>query len=128
MLIGVGIDTVSLQRFRSAIDRWQGHFTERVFTPAELASIVGRVDRVAALAARFALKEAVLKALGTGLRQGIRWHDIEMVKDDLGKPDVILSGRALAVMKERGGSRFMVSISHDTHSAVAVAILVGGSH
>lgn len=123
MVLGVGIDTVSLKRFRAAVGRWQERFTDRVFTPEELTALTGRADQVPALAARFALKEAVLKALGTGLQGGIRWHDIEVCKDALGKPEVALSGRAREVMEKQGGRRFMVSISHDVHSAVAVAVL-----
>lgn len=123
MVLGVGIDTVSLERFRAAVGRWQDRFTERLFAPAETEALAGRTDPVPSLAARFALKEAVLKALGTGLRHGIAWHDIIIGKDHLGKPEVTLTGRAREVMEGLGGRRFMVSISHDTHSAVAVAIL-----
>ncbi|MDH4100401.1 MAG: holo-ACP synthase [Nitrospirota bacterium] len=123
MVLGVGIDTVSLERFRAAVGRWQDRFTERLFTPEEIEALAGRADPVPSFAARFALKEAVLKALGTGLRDGIAWHDIITGKNDLGKPEVVLTGRAREVMEALGGRRFMVSISHDVHSAVAVAIL-----
>ena len=123
MVLGVGIDTVSLERFRAAVARWQNRFTERLFSLQEIEALMGRADPVPSLAARFALKEAVLKALGTGLSNGISWHDIFIGKDPLGKPEVMLTGRAREIMEGIGGRHFMVSISHDVHSAVAVAVL-----
>ena len=86
MIENIGIDIVEKARIQSAIQRWDDRFLCRIFRPTEILLCRHKVDTVGAFGARFAAKEALLKALGIGLSQGIRWHDIEVLSDDQGKP------------------------------------------
>ena len=98
-------------------------FRTRCFTPAEL-EYAGRESRVEAerLAARFAAKEAILKALGTGLRDGLDWTEMEVTRDDLGAPGIALSGRARALAETRGIDHWAISLSHGRNHAIASVI------
>jgi holo-[acyl-carrier protein] synthase len=100
------------------IDRWRERFLERVYTPAELRYCRGRVPE---LAVRFAGKEAIAKALGTGIR-GLAWRDMEILPDPLGKPTVTLHHRALARARSIGLTVFEISLSHAREFAVAVVV------
>jgi holo-[acyl-carrier protein] synthase len=112
---------VEIPRIARAIERWGERFLQRVYTPAEIARY-GR--RVPELAARFAAKEAVSKALGVGIwgREGISWADAEVRSDPLGKPEVILYGRAADRARELGLDQWAVSLSHTDEHAVAVVV------
>ncbi len=126
-IVGHGIDIVEVARIRDMLARHPERFLERCFTPREQADALaagrGRNQR---LAGRFAAKEAVLKALGTGWRLGIAWTDIEVTPDDSGRPLVHLSGQALLFAQSLGASAWHLSISHtDTH-AVASAVASHG--
>jgi holo-[acyl-carrier protein] synthase len=116
--LSVGVDIIEIARIQRAVNRWGGRFLERVYTPAEVAYCRGRVSE---LAARFAAKEAISKALGTGLR-GIDWREMEILPDERGKPLVTLHGRARRRAESLGLSYFAVSLSHSREYAVASVV------
>ncbi|AEG59047.1 holo-ACP synthase [Desulforamulus ruminis] len=118
---GIGTDIIEIERIELAISRSGQQFLDRVFTPAEQEYCGGKIY---CLAGRFAAKEAILKALGTGLR-GLRWTNIEVLPNYQGKPEVRLSGGALEMAEAMEISKILVSISHDRGRAVAFAVAVG---
>jgi holo-[acyl-carrier protein] synthase len=115
----VGIDIIEIARVRRVLEHHQGRFLERVYTPLEIAFCRGRLPE---LAARFAAKEAVMKALGTGVR-GIKWRDIEVLPNPRGKPLIALYGTAAARAEAIGLHELDVSLSHSR--AYAIAAVVG---
>jgi len=124
--LSVGVDLIELDRIRQAVERHGDRFLARIYTPAELARYR---DRLPELAARFAAKEAVSKALGVGLRHisvhGVGWHEVEVLSDPLGKPLVSLSGRAQALAEEQGLHQWAISLSHGRDYAVAFVVASG---
>ncbi|HWE04671.1 MAG TPA: holo-ACP synthase [Tepidisphaeraceae bacterium] len=125
-IIGHGIDIVETVRIAKLADDHGQHFLDRVFTPAEQAyCALSQKRRYEHLAARFAAKEAVLKALGTGWRGGIAWTDVEIVKDISGQPGIVLTGETLRIADEMGITRWHISISHIQTHATASAIATG---
>jgi len=123
MISGIGTDIVAIERFQRFVDEGNNALLQRVFTEPERAYCSARKNSAASYAARFAAKEAFLKALGTGLRDGISWHDIEVAHDRLGKPELILSGRAIELFMEQGLSCAFLSLAHDGGTAVALVVL-----
>lgn len=117
-VIGLGIDAVDVGRFRRAVER-SPRLLDRVFTDAERAALDGRSDRIPALAARFAAREAAMKALGTGLG-GIDLHDVWVERTVSGQPVLRVDGRAAALASRLGITRWLVSLSHTRDVAVAV--------
>ncbi len=126
MILGVGLDVVAVARIDDLLARRGERFLERVFTPAERAACEGRVDRSRALAARFAAKEAGMKALGTGWSGGVGWQDFEVTGGGGAPPRLALSGAAADRSREMGVERVHLSLSHDGGVAAAVVILEGG--
>lgn len=124
MIIGTGIDIIEIDRIKSAIST-KDSFKERFFTEEEIEYCQKHNIPWPSYAARFAAKEAIVKALGTGFR-GFKWKDIEIVKDKLGKPEVLLHNNAEKVAQESGIEKVMLSISHSRDYAVAQAIALGG--
>jgi len=122
---GIGIDLVSIPRMRTVIDRWQERFLHRVFTDREIAYCRSRRDPIPHFAARFAAKEAGLKALGTGLRLGVRWRELEVRRERAQAPTLVLSGKSKEIGTSRGGSRMLLSLTHEGEYAFAQAMLVG---
>jgi holo-[acyl-carrier protein] synthase len=120
MILGIGVDIAEIARIKRLLDR-KG-FAEKVFTPSELASCGKQIAPEASLAGRFAAKEAVMKAIGTGWARGVSWQDITIVNDDAGKPLVELTGQALRTADRIGAARILVSISHSGGYAVAQAV------
>jgi holo-[acyl-carrier protein] synthase len=114
-MLAIGIDMIAIPRVQAVIDRHDGRFLRRVYTPEEVAFCRGRV---AELAARFAAKEAVMKALGTGAR-GVAWREIEVLPDRRGKPLVYLYGRAKERADKIGLRALDVSLTHERDFAVA---------
>jgi len=112
----VGIDMLAIPRLRAVLERHNARFLRRVYTPEEVAICRGRVSE---LAARFAAKEAVMKALGTGAR-GVGWREIEVLPDRRGKPLVYLYGRAKERAERIGLRAIDVSLTHERDFAVAV--------
>lgn len=124
MIAGVGCDIIEVERIAQALERHGDRFLTRVFAPGEIAECWPSAEqRCRRLAARFAAKEAVLKALGTGLR-GVSWLEIEVVKDNLGKPSVRLTGRAAAVAEAQGVTQLHLSLSHCKDYAMAQVVAV----
>ena len=123
MIRGVGVDLVSVRRLERAIERWGQRFLDRIFTPAEIARCEQRVRPANCLALRFAAKEAFAKALGLGMQQGLRWRDIEVVQDELGKPDLLLHNRAEQLLGTMQAQKTWLSLSDERDSAIAVVIL-----
>ncbi len=125
MVVGMGIDLVEIHRMKKAIEK--PLFVQRVFTPAEQTYCDGRGrQNAASFAARFAAKEAVMKALGTGLAGGGTWQDIEVLPDAQGKPVMTLTGVFGQLAREMGVTRIHVSLSHAQEFAVAQVLLWRG--
>ena len=122
---GIGIDLVPISRMRAVMERWQERFLTRVFTADEIAYCRGRKDPAPHFAARFAAKEAGLKALGTGLRLGIRWTELEVRRERGGPPVLVLSGRSHEIARARGADHVLLALTHDGDYAIAQAMLVG---
>jgi len=122
MIIALGIDLVELDRFRDSLDRGGDPLRRRLFTPAELdlAAPLGR--SLEFLAGRFAAKEAVFKCLGTGWGEGVGWHQVEVLRGDLGAPTLELSGKAREKARARGIGAWHLSITHTGRTAAAVAV------
>jgi len=121
LILGVGIDIVEIRRIKSAMEG-NDRFLEKIFTASELEYLKSRNLRAEYVAGRFAAKEAVAKALGTGFR-GFDFKDIEIDRTTLGKPIVVLKGKAKIIAKKEGQYNIHLSISHGEDSAVAYAIL-----
>ena len=121
---GIGVDLTVIPRMRRVVERWGERFLRRVFTDEELAYCRRRRDPVPHLAARFAAKEATLKALGTGLSMGIAWRDLEVRRERGAAPTMVLSGSCRAIARAKGGDRVLVSLTHDGDYALAQAMLI----
>jgi len=122
-----GVDLVDCARLARSLDRFGDRFLERVFTEGERAYADSSAKRrVEHLAARFAAKEAVLKALGTGWRSGIAWTDVEVVREASGRPTVRLHGQAARAAGSLGVEAWVLSLSHTPTMAIASVIGVGG--
>lgn len=124
MILGLGTDLVEVSRLEDATRRHPG-FLERVFTPAEMQYCDGQYRRFEGYAARFAAKEAFLKALGTGLRNGISWLDVEVLRHDDGRPELNLHGQAREAAAAKGVARVHLSLSHTRGVGAAVVVLEG---
>ena len=125
MILEIGVDLVEVERIKDISLKCGDKFEKRVFTPREIAYCNSKKSRYQSLASRFAAKEAVFKALGTGWRFGLRWQDVEVVNDLLGKPNIILSGEAQQRAELMGAKKVMVSLSHTKKYAVAYVVLIG---
>ena len=120
LVIGIGIDTVDVVSFRKRLD---DRFIEELFLPSEIEYCLSQVRYWENFAARFAAKEAVFKALGAGLSSGLRFRDVEIVKNpETGSISIRLHGKALAAQIEKRIERVLVSVSHTRMSAVAIVI------
>jgi holo-[acyl-carrier protein] synthase len=118
----LGVDVTEVDRVQSMIDRHAARFLAKVFTPSEVFHSVGRRNRAQHLAARFAAKEAAMKALGTGLSQGLTWHDFEISTDGAGKPHLVVTGAAQKLARARGIGAWYVSLTHTRMHAAAVVL------
>ena len=125
-IIGHGIDAVEIDRIGRLLDRQGERFRERCFTEGERAYADSSRRSVEHYAARFAAKEAVMKALGTGWARGVGWTEIEVVREDSGRPGVRLSGVAAKIAGGLGIERWTLSLTHTGSIAVASAIAEGG--
>ena len=121
---GIGIDLAVIPRIRQVVERWDERFLRRVFTDGEIAYCRRRRDPIPHFAARFAAKEATLKALGTGLSMGVHWRELEVRRERGAAPTMVLSGRCRAIASARGGDRVLISLTHDGDYALAQAILI----
>lgn len=125
--IAHGIDVVEISRIAALVDAHGERFLARVFTPEERAHAEGKRNASQHLAARFAVKEAVMKVLGTGWSNGIAWTDIEVVRQPTGRPVLRLYGRASEIARGLGIASWHVSITHTQELAMASVIGCGGS-
>lgn len=124
---GTGIDLVENSRMREALERWGPHFRDRVFLPSEQAYCESAPAPWRHYAGRFAVKEAVSKAFGTGVGKSLSWLDIEVCRDaDSGAPSVALRGKGRELAERRGVARILVSLAHSRDATVAQALLLGG--
>lgn len=126
MIYGIGIDLVRIARIEAAIERHGDRFARRILSEREFASYSASRSRAKFTAKHFAAKEALLKALGTGLRMGIQWHHMEVHHDALGKPYFVSAGRVQELFAEHGIGESFLSISDEDEYAVAFVTLVRG--
>jgi holo-[acyl-carrier protein] synthase len=122
-IVGIGVDVVDIARVQTLLERYGSRFLKRVFTEEEARYAMEGAAPAERLAGRFAVKEAVLKAFGTGKSQGILWRDVETVRGPRGKPAVHLHGQAVKWAKWKGGDTIHVSIAHDSGKAMGFVIL-----
>jgi holo-[acyl-carrier protein] synthase len=124
-LIGIGIDVVEVSRIKSSLDEFGERFLTRVFTEAERAYCGSQKRPELHFAARFAAKEAIAKAFGTGIGKDVGWLDMEITRKQTGEPEVALAGSAAVFAESRGVSQVMVSLTHAKHYAAANAVIMG---
>ena len=122
-MIGVGTDILKFDRIDETVERLGERFVQRILTPAEREEYAASSRPNNLLAKRFAAKEAVAKALGTGIGRGVSWQDIRISHDDHGAPLVILTGGALEVAREKGGSHVALSLADEVDCVIAFAVL-----
>jgi holo-[acyl-carrier protein] synthase len=123
MIYGIGIDLVSVKRVERVIQRWGDRFISRVFTPGETKICLSRSSSSSAFALRFAAKEAFSKALGLGMRRGIRWRDIEVFHFPGGRPGLRVHGRSSDICQEEKITRFHLSLSDENGYGIAMVVL-----
>lgn len=123
MIVGTGIDITEVPRIAAAIQRFGDRFLHRVYTDREIAYCRSKRNSVERFAARFAAKEAAMKAIGTGLRQGVTWHDVEVGREPGGRPTILFTGRAAEFAARLGAQRAALSITHTAEIAMAQVIL-----
>ena len=122
MIVGTGIDLAEVARVRAAIERYGDKFVQRIYTEREIAYVERKANRYERYAARFAAKEAGMKALGTGWRRGVRWKDFEVSNLPSGRPALLLHGQARSIADELGVSQISLSLTHTTESGMAFVI------
>lgn len=122
MIVGLGVDIAEVARVQAAIERRGQAFLRRVFTPAEIEYCEHFKNKFERYAGRFAAKEAAMKALGTGWRAGVRWVDLEVVREASGRPTLAISGDAKKIAKRMGVKRIVLSITHTETQALAQVI------
>lgn len=123
MIVGTGIDIAEVPRIRQSIERFGPRFLERIFTEAEMRYCDSKANRAERYAARFAAKEAAMKALGTGWNHGVRWRDCEVVRMPGGRPTMRFHGKAGEFAAKLGAKNIALSISHTEEQAIAQVIL-----
>lgn len=127
MIVGMGTDIAEVDRIRQSIERYGDRFTHRIYTPAERAYASRKANWAERYAARFAAKEAGMKAIGTGWRRGVTWKDFEVTNEPSGRPTLKLHGVAAEIARSLGAMRISVSLTHTESMAFAVVILEDGT-
>ena len=122
MIAGLGVDVIEVDRLRKTLERYGDHFLKHVYTHEECAEAPVGEGRASYYAGRWAAKEAVAKALGTGIGKNCGWTDITVVRNEFGAPGIVLSGPAAQTAEQRGIKQMHVSISHEKHLACASAV------
>jgi holo-[acyl-carrier protein] synthase len=122
LIIGTGIDLAEVPRIKSSIERFVAKFIERIYTPGEIAYVERKANRFERYAARFAAKEAGMKALGTGWRHGVRWQDFEVVNLPSGRPTLKLHGVAQTIAAAIGVTAISLSLTHTAENGMAFVI------
>jgi len=123
VIYGIGIDIIRISRIKKAIERWEDRFLKKVFTEEEIDFCKNRPKPINAFALRFAAKEAFSKAIGLGMRKGIRWKDIEVFHYPTGKPALRLYGKSLQLCKENQIDRIHISLSDEGDYGIAFVVL-----
>lgn len=123
MILGLGIDIVEVERIRSTYEKHGERLLSRILRPDEISFCLSHRDPTQHIAARFAAKEAIAKAFGTGISEHLGWQDMEIGRRESGEPFVILHGAALKLLADRGARGLMISLSHTPNYATAVAVL-----
>ena len=123
MIFGIGVDIVEIGRLRKAHEKWGNRFLRRIMKPAELEEVMDKNDMFPSISARFAAKEAFVKALGTGFSRGISWQDMEVKREKGQRPFFSITGRALFIMNELGVKNIHLSMSHEREYAIAKVVL-----
>ena len=123
MIVGTGVDLAEVARIRASIERFGTRFTGRIFTAAEIAYVERKANRFERYAARFAAKEAGMKAIGTGWKRGVTWHDFEVTNLPSGKPTLKLHGVAAEFAKRLNVRQVSLSITHTAELGMAHVIL-----
>jgi holo-[acyl-carrier protein] synthase len=125
MIVGSGIDIAEVPRIRRSIERFGDRFLRRIYTAGEMRYCDSKANRVERYAARFAAKEAAMKALGTGWNHGVRWRDCEVVRMPGGRPTITFHGQAAEIASRLGVKKAALSLSHTVEQAIAQVILEG---
>ena len=123
MIVGTGVDLAEVPRIKASIEKFGTRFIERIYTPAEIAYVERKANRFERYAARFAAKEAGMKAIGTGWRHGVRWHDFEVTNLRSGKPTLRFHGVAAQFAEKLGVRNVSLSITHTAELGMAHVIL-----
>ena len=123
MIVGTGVDLAEVPRIRKSVERFGRRFVERIFTPAEIAYVDRKANKYERYAARFAAKEAGMKAIGTGWRHGVTWQDFEVANLRSGKPTLLLHGVAAGFAEKLGVKHVSLSITHTAELGMAHVIL-----
>ncbi len=123
MIVGTGIDIVEVPRVAAVLERYGRRFLDRIFTAEEIRYCDSKANRVERYAARFAAKEAAMKALGTGWRHGVRWRDLEVRRLPGSRPTLAFAGKAAEFAARLGMARASLSLSHTSAEAIAQVIL-----
>src|SRR5208282_489049 len=123
MIVGTGIDIAEVRRIRQSIERFGDRFLLRIYTPSEIRYCDSKANRFERYAARFAAKEAAMKALGTGWNHGVRWRDCEVTRLPGGRPTMAFHGVAAEFAARLGVKNSALSISHTAEQAIAQVIL-----
>jgi holo-[acyl-carrier protein] synthase len=125
MILGTGIDLIEVARIASSFEKFGERFVNRVLLPDEIAYCLAHKNPAPFLAARFAAKEAISKAFGTGIGARLGWHDLEIRRKETGEPYVVLHGKGAELLAARGGKKVHLSLTHTEIYAAATAILEG---
>jgi holo-[acyl-carrier protein] synthase len=123
LIVGTGVDLAEVSRIRASIERFGDRFRNRIFTPSEIAYVERKANKFERYAGRFAAKEAGMKAIGTGWKRGVTWHDFEVINLPSGRPTLRLSGVAADVAKQLGVTAIQLSITHTSELGMAHVIL-----
>lgn len=123
MILGIGVDLCEVGRIEAAIARHGERFLSRIYTPEERAYCESKLNRMERFAGRFAAKEAAMKALGTGWRRGVAWHDFEVSRIASGQPVIMLHGAAREIADKLGVRRALVTITHTQSMAMAQVVM-----
>src|SRR6202050_2810273 len=126
MIVGLGVDITEISRVEAAIQRRGQAFLQRIFTPSEIAYCEKHRNFAERFAGRFAAKEAAMKALGTGWTRGVRWVDIEVLREPSGKPTLNLTGETRAIADHLGVKHIALTITHTGNMALAQVIFEDG--
>lgn len=125
MIVGTGIDVAEVERVRQTIERFGRRFIERVFTVEEISYCESKANKVERYAARFAVKEAGMKAIGTGWNRGVRWRDVEVRRSPGSRPTIVFYGKAAEFFANLGATRAHLSLTHTKEFAMAYVVLEG---